>query len=1292
MKQIRKILIAGIIMLTAATASMGNIAPVAVAGDDQTVSTETRVKVDGTGSYDDDGDRLKYSWEMTAPAGSTAAFSNPTGKKPNFTVDVAGEYTIVLTVTDGTDSNSDTLIVTVGSSVNTPPVADAGEDQILNAAAIVRLDGSGSSDVDGDRLTYSWSFTSLPLGSTAVFVDPTSKKPKFTADLDGSYVVQLTIDDGTDSASDSVIITVGTIPSNIPPTADAGTDQSVIEGDTVTLDGSGSTDTDGTIETYAWSEGAIPLGAGVTLDISTLSVGIHTITLTVADNDGASASDDVLVTVTAAPIPNIPPTADAGTDQSVIEGDTVTLDGSGSTDTDGTIETYAWSEGAIPLGAGVTLDISTLSVGIHTITLTVADNDGASASDDVLVTVTAAPPPIVDADTSTLTSDPVSVLADGIATATITVTVKDTDSNPVTDATVTLVQTGSSSMNIVTNVGDGTYTFIVSSTTVETVTYTATANGITIIQTADVIFTEGTLTASDFNMTLDVNESTVIEDWFILSSADDTDNDPLTALVKTQGSYGTCAVTDDSLAYLKTIETNATDSCELEISDGTETVQITVTINSLYWKQISAESRHTVAIKSDGTLWSWGSNTNGQLGDGTTTDSLVPTQESTVATDWSSVSTGYMYTIALKVDGTLWSWGSNSDGQLGDGTTTDRHVPTQESTAAIDWSSVSVGGYHTVALKDDGTLWAWGVNSFGQLGDGTTTNRSVPTQESTAATDWSSVHAGGGSTHTVAIKDDGTLWAWGQNTDGQLGDRPTIDSLVPKQESTAATDWSSVSAGYMYTIALKVDGTLWAWGNNEYGQLGDGTTTNRSVPTQESTAATDWSSVSVGIGHAAALKDDGTLWAWGYNGSGQLGDGTTTHRSVPTQESTTATDWSSVSAGYMYTIALKVDGTLWAWGDNTDGQLGDGTRTNNFVPTQESTAATDWSSVSVGDYHTVAIKDDGTLWAWGDNTDGQLGDGTTNNKSVPTQESTAATDWSSVSAGGDYTEALKDDGTLWAWGYNGSGQLGDGTTTNRSVPTQESTTATDWSSVSVGIGHAAALKDDGTLWAWGDNFNGELGDGTTTDSLVPKQESTTATDWSSVSVGGNHTVALKVDGTLWAWGDNGGGQLGEGTTTDRLVPTQESTTATDWSSVSAGYMYTIALKVDGTLWAWGDNTDGQLGDGTTNNKSVPIQESTVATDWSSASAGYRQTIALKDDGTLWAWGDNSSGQLGDGTTTDRLVPTQESTTATDWSSPSPGRNHTAVLKVDGTLWTWGNNSGGQLGVLLTLVPTLSQPR
>jgi len=355
-------------------------------------------------------------------------------------------------------------------------------------------------------------------------------------------------------------------------------------------------------------------------------------------------------------------------------------------------------------------------------------------------------------------------------------------------------------------------------------------------------------------------------------------------------------------------------------------------------------------------------------------------------------------------------------------------------TVAIGINAVSAGHYHTVAIKSDGTLWAWGNNNFSQLGDGTTTNRNSPAQIGTD-TDWMSVSAG--QYHTVAIKSAGTLWAWGGNTYGQLGDG-TITARNSPVQIGIDTDWISVSAGSSYTVAIKSDGTLWAWGGNAYGQLGDGTITARNSPVQIGTD-TDWASVSAGTYHTVAIKSDGTFWAWGRNEDGQLGDGTTTNRNSPVQIGTD-TDWASVSAGGFHTVAIKSNGTLWAWGDNLGGQLGNGTydTSPHSEPTQIGTD-TDWASVSAGTPHTVAIKSNGTLWAWGNNEEGQLGDGTRTTRTRPVKIGTD-TDWSSVSANSYnagpnyYTVAIKSSGTLWAWGGNTYGQLGIGSTLNRTSP------------------------------------------------------------------------------------------------------------------------------------------------------------------------------------------------------------------------------------------------------------------
>lgn len=326
---------------------------------------------------------------------------------------------------------------------------------------------------------------------------------------------------------------------------------------------------------------------------------------------------------------------------------------------------------------------------------------------------------------------------------------------------------------------------------------------------------------------------------------------------------------------------------------------------------------------------------------------------------------------------------------------------------------VAAGGEHTLAVKTDGSLWAWGWNGLGELGDGTTMSSPNPRKIDVGYTS-----VGAGTMHSAAIKSDGSLWAWGYNANGQIGDGSTSGSRVPKM---IGTGYVSVVAGASHTAAIKTDGSLWSWGDNTYGQLGNNAMNYR-YPNQ---VGSGYVSVSAGDNHTVAIKTDGSLWAWGDNSYGQLGNGTTSKTSLP---KLIGSDYISVSAGAFHTVAIKNDGSLWAWGDNLDGQLGDGSTINSAVPKLIDTG---YASVAAGGFHTVAIKNDGSLWVWGRNASGQLGDGSTSNVWAPKK---LGTGYVRAFAGRSDTVVVMSDGNLWAWGYNGFGQLGSGNFSSSLVP------------------------------------------------------------------------------------------------------------------------------------------------------------------------------------------------------------------------------------------------------------------
>ncbi len=335
---------------------------------------------------------------------------------------------------------------------------------------------------------------------------------------------------------------------------------------------------------------------------------------------------------------------------------------------------------------------------------------------------------------------------------------------------------------------------------------------------------------------------------------------------------------------------------------------------------------------------------------------------------------------------------------------------------------------------------------------------------------------------------------------------------------------------------------------------------------------------------------------------------------------------------------------LFTWGNASIGQLGYDSFFNVSSPIQVGTL-TNWKQVSSGGAMGACIKTDGTLWTWGSNVSGQLGLNDTTNRSSPVQVG-SLTNWKQVDCGDNnvnqnitHTACIKTDGTLWTWGSNVFGQLGLNDTTNRSSPVQVGS-LTNWKQVDCGQYHTACIKTDGTLWTWGYNASGELGLQDIAERSSPVQVGS-LTNWKQVGTGGFNTVCVKVDGTLWTWGVNFSGQLGLEDTTARSSPVQVGS-LTNWKQVSVGKESSGCIKTDGTLWTWGGSTDGQLGIGSSGffgRRSSPVQVGTL-TNWKQVNSGQYHFVCIKTDGTLWIWGNNGFGRLGLGDSTNRSSPVQ----------------------------------------------------
>jgi len=669
------------------------------------------------------------------------------------------------------------------------------------------------------------------------------------------------------------------------------------------------------------------------------------------------------------------------------------------------------------------------------------------------------------------------------------------------------------------------------------------------------------------------------------------------------------------------------------------------------WKSLAAGNVHFCGIRADSTLACWGRNDYGELGLGDPAPPEADVPTSVDASSWKSVSVGVATTCAIRTDQSLWCWGYNFDAQIGDGTTTDRHTPTQ---VPGTWTSVAVGERHTCAIDSSTMLYCWGTELSGELGDGANTN--VQPAPIAISTGWSTVIAG--YLHTCALKADGTLWCWGIGAETGLG----TNALFPTQ--VGSDTWLAVSSGIAHTCGVRSDGRLRCWGPNPYGEIGDGTTSAASTPVAVGQdQVTDWIAVGAGDHHTCAVRSDQSLWCWGDNEYGQLvadtspfsfqstpimvsggqatslalGSRTTcalgpnqaaycagldvASRRLPVQVPGT---WAKGTAGMQSTCALDAAQLMHCWGNNTYGQLGDGTLVARNSPASFPSPAGDtWSSLAMGQ-HACAFDGLANLYCWGRGDKGEIGDGTTT-AAHPTPTIIQPSAW--IASTMNHTCSIDAGANLTCWGQNNLGQTGVDPASSVVVATPTAV-AGFWRVVGAGDMFSCAIDSTNHVQCWGDNSYGQLGDGTSTSRYTPAMITNTSM-FTDLTVGGSHACALDGASQWWCWGSNQAGELGDQTTTAKSVA-QKLLAPASPMTVSAGYAHTCAVGADRSLWCWGSNAYGQLGDGSLLDRHQATRVGTDS-DWSYVYAGYRHTCAMKTNGTLWCWGRDLDGEVGDGT-------------------------------------------------------------
>jgi alpha-tubulin suppressor-like RCC1 family protein len=787
---------------------------------------------------------------------------------------------------------------------------------------------------------------------------------------------------------------------------------------------------------------------------------------------------------------------------------------------------------------------------------------------------------------------------------------------------------------------------------------------------------------------------------------------------------------------------------------------------------VSAGREHSLALLSNHTVMAWGANGYGQLGDGTTNDSDVP-----VAVDLSSlvpgdtvtaVSAGAGGSLALLNTGEVIAWGDNEEGQLGNGTTVS-HSDVPEAVCALASTgscslgasnaltgvqAVSSGADHSLALLSNHTVVAWGYNYVGELGDGSTSGPETCygggacSRRPVAVSGLSAVKAvSAGWFHSLAVLDTGEVRSWGGNGDGDLGDgNSTSNSDVPVtvcavtgpcSGGNALSTVEEVSAGGELSLARLASGEVVAWGDNQFGQLGDDTdagpdicggTACSSRPVEvQGLGGYTVEEVSAGGTHGLARLSGGTVLAWGENYIGELGDGTTTG---PTLCGTRAcseipepvsgvSGVTAVSAGSFHSLVIGVasppaSSCVAGWGGNEEGELGTYNPLDSDVPLAVNLPSGDTATaVSAGGDYSLALLSNGRVLAWGYNNSGRLGtDSTANDSDVPTEVtglngSGALSGVTAVSAGETHGLALLGNGEVRSWGDNDWGQLGDGSFGGSSdVPVAVkgvggSGALTGVVAVSAGQGYSLALLNTGAVVAWGKNTYGELGSGIPGSGIVfpnsdvpePVSGVNTAT---AVSAGANHSLALLSNGTVLSWGDNTFAELGDGTTgsgnfTDSDVPGPVDLTnlpsGDTVTAVAAGGMHSLALLNTGEVIAWGYNTNGELGDGSTVEADVPVAVSGLGgsgllSGVTSISAGWYTSLALLNTGEVRAWGEGGFGQLGNGTfgNPPTLVPVAVSGLGTAWAISDYGLPDLALCEVPSPAVVTESLPKGQVGV------------
>jgi alpha-tubulin suppressor-like RCC1 family protein len=679
---------------------------------------------------------------------------------------------------------------------------------------------------------------------------------------------------------------------------------------------------------------------------------------------------------------------------------------------------------------------------------------------------------------------------------------------------------------------------------------------------------------------------------------------------------------------------------------------------------IAAGDAFVCAVRG-GAVWCWGDNSVGQLGDSNTAPRATPGRVTSID-NAKSVVAGESHACALRSDGQVWCWGDNGSGQLGvdPDVVSSAVVPTQVTGLGAGAIAIAAGAEHTCAVLADATAWCWGANGEGQLAVGGDDNP----RPQRVLDDVAEIAAGG--EHTCARrKADDSVWCWGSNSDGQLGDGTKTTRATPM--AVPGLRATRIALGGDVSCAL-IDGHYRCWGGGDAGRLGDSGEDDRPVPAPPS-LLDRVTAISAGGDHSCAVND-GNVVCWGDGEVGQLGDGG--RGSLPPVAALSDHSAALVAAGTEISCAVRTDGKVVCWGRGSSGQLGNGKMTP-WLPQRVALPESPVVAVAAGAFHSCAIA--GTthsVYCWGNDDNGELGRVVGGGPPQATPAAVTGVHQAvQLALGIQHSCARLEDKTLRCWGDGDDGELGNNATDDDGPVQVSGIVDSTW----IASGEAFSCTTTGAgPNCWGTNEHGELGVAPGKGSSLPGPVDTPLSAPLLLAAGDSHACAASADG-VWCWGAGDGGQLGNGARPPTSVPVAVTGAGTTWSPklLTAGGDHTCAVDTTGSVWCWGRNESGQLGDGTFGLRSSPRQVTMLGTPALDLAAAGGNTCARTNLGPR-CWGDNLYGQLGDGTTASRAAPTAVQGLAAG-ALPVPGDGHACALS-NGEVYCWGDNAFGQLGL------------